>query len=94
MARFIRLTAALCFVLGISSSAAACPFCDSSTAEQVRAGIFNSDFGYHLGVALAPFPILIAVLFLIHYWPARRTSKRNRARLPSSGTLPTTSKQT
>jgi len=59
MARFVRLTAALGFLLEISSSAAACPFCDSSIAEQVRAGIFNSDFGYHLGVALAPFPILI-----------------------------------
>ena len=93
MARFIGLTTALCFVLGISSSAAACPFCDSSTAEQVRAGIFNSDFGYHLGVALAPFPILIAVLFLIYFWPARRTLKRSRAGLPSSGTLPTTSVQ-
>ena len=59
MARFVQLTAALGFLLEIPSSAAACPFCDSSTAEQVRAGIFNSDFGYHLGVALAPFPILI-----------------------------------
>lgn len=72
MARIVQLTTALCFVLGIASSAVACPFCDSSTAEQVRAGIFNSDFGYHLGVALAPFPILFAVLFLIYYWPASR----------------------
>ena len=52
MARFLRLTATFGFLLGLSSSALACPFCDSSTAEQVRAGIFNSDFGYHLGVAL------------------------------------------
>ena len=83
MARFLRLTATLGFLLGLSSSALACPFCDSSTAEQVRAGIFNSDFGYHLGVALAPFPILIAVLFLIYYWPASRPVNRGRDRLPS-----------
>ena len=83
MARFLRLTATFGFLLGLSSSALACPFCDSSTAEQVRAGIFNSDFGYHLGVALAPFPILIAVLFLIYYWPASRPVNRGRDRLPS-----------
>ncbi len=94
MARFVRLTAALGFLLGISSSAAACPFCDSSTAEQVRAGIFNSDFGYHLGVALAPFPILIAVLFLIYYWPASRPVHRGCNRVPSSDNSPTTSEQT
>ena len=83
MARILRLTATLGFLLKPSSSALACPFCDSSTAEQVRAGIFNSDFGYHLGVALAPFPILIAVLFLIYYWPASRPVNRGRDRLPS-----------
>ena len=94
MTRFVPLIATLSFLLGISSSAAACPFCDSSTAEQVRAGIFNSDFGYHLGVALAPFPILIAVLFLIYYWPASRPTKRGGDRLPSSDTLPTAPEQT
>ncbi len=94
MARFVRLTAALGFLLGISPSAAACPFCDSSTAEQVRAGIFNSDFGYHLGVALAPFPILIAVMVLIYYWPTSRPVKRSGERLPASSTLPTTSEPT
>ena len=86
MSRFVRPIGTLGFFLGVSSSVAACPFCDSSTAEQVRAGIFNSDFGYHLGVALAPFPILIAVLFLIYYWPASRHVKRSRERLPSADT--------
>jgi hypothetical protein len=49
LAILVRLTAVLGLVLGIASPAAACPFCNSSTAEQVRAGIFNSAFGYHLG---------------------------------------------
>ncbi len=70
MARYVQLTVALCLVLVIESSAVACPFCNSSTAEQVRVGIFNSDFGYHLGVSLAPFSILIAALLLFYYWPA------------------------
>ena len=93
MAMFVRLTAVLGFVLGIASPTLACPFCDSSTAEQVRAGIFNSDFGYHLGVALSPFPILIAVLLLIYYWPVRRPLTRGRRTLQSSDDLPTISEQ-
>ena len=94
MARFVRRTVALFIVLLMSSSAAACPFCNSSTAEQVRASIFNSDLGYHLGVSLAPFLIFIAVLFLIYYSPASRSIKRGRDRLPSSDALPTSSERT
>jgi hypothetical protein len=93
MARFLQLTAALIITLSISSSAVACPFCGSSTAEQVRAGIFNSEFGYHLGVALAPFPILIAVLILIYYWPASRPVNRRSSRSLSPATLPTSQEQ-
>jgi hypothetical protein len=94
MARFIQLTVALGFLLSISSSAIACPFCGSSTAGQVRAGIFNSEFGYHLGVALAPFSILIAVLILIYYWPASRPVTRRSNRSSSPVTLPTPQEQT
>jgi hypothetical protein len=45
----------------------ACPFCDSATAKQVRAGIFDADFGWHLAAAIAPFSVLIAILLLIAY---------------------------
>lgn len=42
-------------VLSVASlrpaTAWACPFCNSSTAEQVRAGIFNSDFRLIIGKA-------------------------------------------
>ena len=84
MSRFVQSTITIGCVLGVSSTALACPFCASSTAEQVQAGIFNSDFAYHLGVALAPFPILSGVLFLIYYWPAKHPGKgrRNRSILP------------
>ena len=72
MARFVYATVLLASILGTASPARACPFCESTTGDQVRAGIFNSDFVYHLGVSFAPFPILIAILMLIYYWPARR----------------------
>jgi hypothetical protein len=47
----------------------ACPFCQSETANNIWAGIFNDDFGYHLFALLAPFPVLIGVLLLIYYGP-------------------------
>jgi hypothetical protein len=34
MARFVQLTAALGFLLGLSSSALACPFCDWLSLER------------------------------------------------------------
>jgi hypothetical protein len=49
MARFVYAIALLAFLGGEASPALACPFCESTTADQVRAGIFNSDFVYHLG---------------------------------------------
>ncbi|MGV3486762.1 MAG: hypothetical protein ACO1RT_20270 [Planctomycetaceae bacterium] len=76
-------TAALSGTLGASHALVACPFCGSSTAEQVRAGIFNPDFGYHLSAAFAPFSVLIAVLFLIYHWPSLRRSNRHRGTRPS-----------
>ena len=60
-----------------ASVADACPFCDSQTSEQVRAGIFNADFGYHLAVSLAPFPVLIGILLLIYHGPTSRSPRRS-----------------
>ncbi|MGZ9129992.1 MAG: hypothetical protein ACXW4Z_19625 [Candidatus Binatia bacterium] len=50
MAHFSQLALIVAFIAGVPSPAVGCPFCDSSTAERVRAGIFNSEFVYHLGV--------------------------------------------
>lgn len=63
----IRAPLATAVALLCASTAEACPFCNSNTAEQVREGIFNSDFGTNLAVAVAPFVILFAVLILILY---------------------------
>lgn len=75
MVRTVNAIALFVFLGGEASQAHACPFCESTTADQVRAGIFNSDFVYHLGVSFAPFLILLAILILIYYWPARRSPR-------------------
>ncbi len=52
-----------------TSTAAACPFCQSQTADKVRAGILDEDFGYHAFALAAPFPVLIGILLLIYFGP-------------------------
>jgi hypothetical protein len=49
------------------SPVSACPLCESETGQKVRAGIFNDDFGFNLIVTFLPFPVLIAIVVLIHY---------------------------
>lgn len=44
-----------------------CPLCESSTGQQVRAGIFNADFGSHLVSLLLPFPVLVGIVALIYF---------------------------
>jgi hypothetical protein len=57
----------------VASTAFGCPVCDSGTGEQVRAALFDEDFGRTLIAVLLPFPILLAVVAMIHFgWPVRR----------------------
>lgn len=58
--------------------ALACPFCNSATSDQVREGIFNADFGYHLAMSLAPFPILFGIVLLIYFGSPSRQVKGDR----------------
>jgi hypothetical protein len=52
----------------------ACPVCTTGTGEAVRAGIVT-DFGTRLLAIVAPFPVLIAVVALLHRgWPPWRSS--------------------
>ena len=62
----------------VTISASACPVCDTGTGEQVRAGIFDGNFGSTLFAILLPFPILLGIVLLIHFgWPLpeRRTDQ-------------------
>jgi hypothetical protein len=67
-----RVLAVLASAGLLPATAWACPFCNSSTAQRVREGIFNADFTYNLGVTVAPFVVLFAALILIHCWPTSR----------------------
>lgn len=44
-----------------------CPVCSTSTGEQVRAGIFNADFISTALMVLAPFPVCIGIILLLHF---------------------------
>lgn len=59
-------------LVSFAATALACPVCDTGTGEAVRTGIL-ADFGTHLLVTIAPFPVLAAVVALLHWgWPPWR----------------------
>jgi len=62
-------------VLVFASAASACPFCESETGQQVKAGIFNDQFWMNVLLTLLPFPILLAIVALIYFdvsWPWKK----------------------
>lgn len=53
----------------------ACPLCSTGTGDVVRAGIAD-DFGAKLLATAAPFPVLAAIVALLHWgWPGRRSRR-------------------
>ena len=72
-----------CFmiVLVASATASACPVCDTETGRDVRAGIFDGAFGRNVSLTLLPFPVLLAVVAMIHFGlpTTGRTSRRQEA---------------
>jgi hypothetical protein len=50
----------------LATAAAACPLCVSDTGRQIRA-MMAADPAWHLGVTLAPIPVLIAVVLLVRF---------------------------
>ncbi|HWE00008.1 MAG TPA: hypothetical protein VG345_13250 [Bryobacteraceae bacterium] len=57
------------------AAAYGCPFCHSTTGEQVRAGIFNANFAPNLIALLAPFPVFAAVVAWMYFAPPGRGSE-------------------
>ena len=65
----------------VATTVSACPVCDTGTGEQVRAGIFDAEFGRTLVAVLLPFPILLAVVATIHFGlPFRPQQPREETR--------------
>ena len=70
--------ALLCAAVLSSSSATACPLCNTATGAEVRALAFGPDFLRLLGVTLAPAPILLALVAGTGFLE-RSTTTRERA---------------
>lgn len=58
---------ALVMLFVTATTVSACPLCESSTGQQVRAGIFNEDFAGHSLGALLPFGLLLTIVAWIHF---------------------------
>jgi hypothetical protein len=66
-----------------ASSALACPVCETDTGQQVREGIFNSDFGGTLAAMVLPFLVLASVVAVIHGGTPARTQRLGGERRPT-----------
>ena len=92
MNRIAAYVGSLIFLVLNLSAASACPFCESETGQQVKAGIFNDQFLMNVTLTLLPFPILLAIVALIYFdvsWPWKKHG--TRAEVVSSPTaLPST----
>ena len=55
------------FSTSVSATASACTVCDTTTGQQVRAGIFGDDFWSTLVAVASPFPVLLIVIGAYHF---------------------------
>ena len=71
-------------VLLSTSSALACPFCESETGQQVRTGIFNDQFWSNVTLTLLPLLVLLGIVALIYFdlswlWPKMHGERESPA---------------
>jgi hypothetical protein len=59
----------------VGSPAGACPICDSETGHQVRASLWNEDFGVNLLATALPFVVALGLTAVIHHGGLPRRSK-------------------
>jgi|GEM_PF-5974320 len=65
--RLIAIVFASCW----ARCAAACPWCESSTATRVRDGIFDSDFAVNALQMALPLLILSLLVAAFYFWPTQ-----------------------
>lgn len=59
--------------------ASACPVCDRETGRQVRAGLFDEDFGFNLLATSLPFVVFLGIAAAIHFeLPLRKSTASTR----------------
>jgi len=63
---FAARLAVAAIVGATAAPALACPVCDSENGKQVRAGVFNDQFGWNLVKVTSPFPVLLGVVGLAY----------------------------
>lgn len=68
----LLVAATLIGLLAPPTVADACPICASETGAEVRAGIFNEDFGWNLLVTVLPFPLMLGIAAALHFGFAPR----------------------
>jgi hypothetical protein len=85
MARYVRqftrmpirlsvLTAGVVIACGLSATdcASACPWCETQTAAQVRAAIFDGNFLSHAVQTVLPLVVLALIVAAVYFWPSSR----------------------
>lgn len=82
-----RFSVVVTLFIAVSSppAARACPVCDLETGRQVRAGIFDQEFGMNLIATALPFVVFLGIVAGIHLSGGPRVS----AAPPSPETDPT-----
>jgi hypothetical protein len=65
------------FLMLLSLGTKACPFCNSTTAKEIRASLFGRDLYFNLSVTILPFLLFSVIVYLIHQGrlPFRRLNK-------------------
>ena len=74
MRRTLLSAAAAAIAILTSTSASACPLCQSDTGQRVREGIFDNEFGGTLLAMVLPFLVISLVVGMIHGGPPQRSS--------------------
>jgi hypothetical protein len=72
----VTLRYGLALLLFLGTTAAACPFCDSQRAGEVRPGIVDGDLARTVLAIVLPFVLTFGVVAAVHFTGRRRRVTR------------------
>jgi hypothetical protein len=67
--------AALLLQATLATAATACPWCQTEVGRQVGAQVFDADFLSTAALLALPFPVLLAFIALMYFWPGGKQAK-------------------